>query len=63
MIVEPHYNDDGLLIGPLRFERATYKYRGTQIVWVPCWNDPGVRERIHEECRAITDMEKPRHDR
>lgn len=59
------YNDHELLIGPLRMVKASYVCadRGRVDVWVYCWNDPGVRERVNEQCRAILDLGRPRYDR
>lgn len=52
------YNDRGLLIGPLRMERQYFdsKQFGRLWVWVYCWNDPGVKERVNEQLRAIIDQ-------
>lgn len=52
------YNDHGLLIGPLRMVRSHILcLSGTEHrdVWVYCWNDPGVKERVNEQCRAVID--------
>lgn len=49
------YRDTGLLIGPLRMKRQ-YGPRG--IVWVYCWDDPGVRERVCAEVDAVVDFEQ-----
>lgn len=49
------YNDHGLLIGPLRMRRASTGYND---VWVYCWDDPGVRERVRAQVDAIVDFEQ-----
>lgn len=58
------YRDDpGLLIGPLRMVRSHIvclsgtKHRD---VWVYCWNDPGVRERVRAEVDAVVNFERYR---
>lgn len=51
------YNDHGLLIGPLRMRRASTGYND---VWVYCWDDPGISERVKEQCRAIINMDGKR---
>lgn len=58
------YRDTGLLIGPLRMERQSYvdTSDATVNVWVYCWNDPGVFERVCAEVDAVVDFDM-RHKR
>lgn len=57
-----HYRDSGLLIGPLRMVRQSYVNTfGRQVdVWVYCWDDPGVSERVREEVDAVVDFDYKR---
>lgn len=57
-----YYRDSGLLIGPLRMERQSYvNIFGRQVdVWVYCWDDPGVNERVREEVDAVVDFDYKR---